>query len=169
MSDPYLGEIRMVAFPNLQLPQNWALCDGSILSIDSYQVLYSLLGNNFGGDSITFALPNLAAVIPIHAGSGQFDIGLGTIEGQPSHILTQSEMPQHSHDFMAATTTGDNQTAQGNLLASFTGGFAPASAGPTVNLQATTVALTGGGADHENRQPYLCVNFMICIQGIYPS
>jgi microcystin-dependent protein len=175
MSDPYLSEIRMMAFN--YAPQGWVQCNGQLLGITQNAGLFSLLGVTYGGDGrTTFALPNLQGRVPMHMGNG---FSLGQVSGEETHTLTTAEMAQHTHQMLASTTAGTvpvgvPTTAVGQGQTGGTGGgqavnlYAPAS-GATVAFNAGALSQTGGNQAHENRQPYLALNFCIALTGIFPS
>jgi microcystin-dependent protein len=175
MSDPYISEIRMMAFN--YAPQGWVPCNGQILAMSQNAALFSLLGTTYGGDGVrTFALPNLQGRVPMHMGNG---FGLGQVYGEEAHTLTTAEMPQHTHQMVASTTAGSvpigvSTTALGEGQTGGTGGgqavnlYAPAD-GATVAFNAGALSQTGGNQAHENRQPYLTLNFCIALSGIFPS
>jgi len=164
MSDPYLGEIRRVAFTFA--PRNWALCDGQLLQIATNQALFSVLGTIYGGDGVrTFALPNLQGRTP----RGAIDSsGWGRVEGEEFHRLAVSEMPTHTHQVKAsnapaAATSPAAAYWATTEQAAYGGGQA------AVQLRQNAVAPAGQTAPHENRPPFLVVNFIIAINGVYPS
>jgi microcystin-dependent protein len=161
MAIPFLAEVRVFGF-NFP-PQGWASCDGQILPINQNQALFSLLGTTYGGDGVqTFALPNFQGRMPMHVGNG-FD--LGQVGGESSHTLTYAE---YAHNHQAAGQAGPrtSTTPAGGVLASGDiYGVGPADS----SLAAGAVALTGASNAHENRQPYLALNFCIALQGIFPS
>jgi microcystin-dependent protein len=172
MSNPYVGEIRMVGF-NFA-PFGWALCNGQLLAISQNTALFSLLGTQFGGDGrSSFALPNLQGGAPMHQGSGA---GLtprviGETGGETAVTLLTTQMAQHSHTAQnaAASTAG----SPGPTLIFGGGGrgkepaFAPAAT--PVAMSAQAIGTAGGSLPHNNMPPYLTVNFIIALQGIYPS
>jgi len=163
MSEPFLAEIRMVGFDFA--PRGWALCDGQILPINQNQSLYSLLGTTYGGDGRTsFALPDLRGRTPIHVGNGHT---LGQKSGEETHTLAANEMPQHRHTVQASSQPGDTNIADGAVLASVGNGYHDPP--PTVSLQSATVTNVGGGQAHNNMQPSLVINFVIALQGLFPS
>jgi microcystin-dependent protein len=167
MAEPFLGELRLASF-NFP-PKGWAFCSGALLPINQNQALFALLGTQFGGNGQTnFALPDLRGRTPIHSGAGFI---VGQASGQETHTLTQAEMPQHLH-FMQATTQNANTNVAhlpppGNLLASVNNGYAPAAS--LVALAPAAITNVGGSQAHENRQPYLVLNWIIALQGIFPS
>jgi len=167
MGEPFLSEIRIFAFN--YAPRAWAFCNGQLLPINQNQALFSLLGTTYGGNGqTTFALPNLRGCVPIHSGQG---FTLGEKAGQAVHTLTQSEMPQHFHILQASSTDGNAPVPFGpsaNVLARNVDNIY----GPVQNLVSTNPANVtnfGGSQPHENRQPYLTLNFCIALQGIFPS
>jgi len=172
MSDQYLGEIRMVGFTFA--PYGWALCNGQILSISQNTALFSLLGTYYGGNGTsTFALPNLQGNAPMHQGNGA---GLtprviGEIGGETAVTVLTTQMPLHTHvaQNAAASTSG---TPGPTVI--FGGGgrgkepaYAPA--GTHVLMSAQAVGTTGGNQPHNNMPPYLTMNFVIALQGVYPA
>lgn len=167
MSDPFLGEVKVVSF-NFA-PRGWALCNGQLMSINQNQALYSVLGVQYGGDGVTtFALPNLQGRVPIHWGN-RFVVGQAG--GEAAHTLTINEMPTHTHPPVAqsaASNPGSDPTnsvwAPGSANM-----FAAAPAGPTVTMSPAAIGNTGANQPHENQSPYLVLNFVIALQGVYPS
>lgn len=165
MSEPFLAEIRMVGF-NFA-PRGWALCDGQILPINQNQSLYSLLGTTYGGDGRTsFALPDLRGRVPIHKGEG---ISLGQKGGNESIVLTTTQIPAHSHTPNAAGGVANNNLPSGALLAQATQVYHGPTASTMVQMRNGTVSITGGSQAHTNQQPYSSVNFVIALQGLFPS
>lgn len=163
MSEPFLSEIKVVSF-NFP-PKGWALCNGQLLPINQNQALFSLLGTTYGGDGrVNFALPDLRGRIPIHFGSGHT---LGERAGQESHTLTMQEMAQHSHTFSASNASPNQGSPSGNMWASNTGAYS--SAAPDAVMNPASISNAGGSQPHTNLQPYLVLNFIIALQGIFPS
>ncbi|GAA0501874.1 phage tail protein [Deinococcus depolymerans] len=164
MAEPFLAEIRPVSF-NFA-PRGWALCNGQLLPINQNQALFSLLGTTYGGDGrTTFALPNLQSRAPIHTGPSN---PLGTLQGEENHTLTTSELPRHTHALAASTGGGASVTPAGSLLAAPQGPlYAPGP--PDVTLTAASVTVTGGSQPHNNLPPYLVINYIIALMGIFPS
>jgi len=163
MSEPFLSEIKIFSF-NFP-PKGWALCNGQLLPINQNQALFALLGTTYGGNGQTnFALPNLRGRIPIHFGSGH---NLGEAAGSTSVTITQQTMPTHIHPVMANTANGNTPQPNNALLAAYLNGYTQ----PTdlTTLMPQTVTNVGGSQPHENRQPYLVLNFCIALQGIFPS
>lgn len=166
---PYLGSICMVGF-NFA-PIGWALCNGQLLPISQYDALFALIGTTYGGDGQnTFALPNLQGRFPIHRGLGPGlpQYTLGESGGQESVTLTLNQIPVHNHTLAVNTNGGSSDNPTGNYMASNSEGikYFSSSAGSSAN--AGSIGITGGSQPHNNMPPYLCVNFIIAIEGIYP-
>jgi microcystin-dependent protein len=162
VGDPYIGEIRM--FCGSFAPQNWALCNGQVLSIADNQALYSLIGTTYGGDGVnTFALPNLQSRVPIHQGGGYV---LGQPGGEENHTLSASELPSHTHAVAALTAANATGPAGAVYGGNSTAIYAAA---PSTTMNAGVVVANSGGQPHSNIMPYQAVNFIIALFGIYPS
>lgn len=169
MADPFVAEIRI--FPFNFAPKGWAFCDGQILPLSQNTALFSLLGTTYGGDGkSTFALPNLQGSAPMHPGQGPglslHD--LGETGGSETVSLLESEIPAHSHSFIASQADGNDTAPTAGLVASGIGISAFAPAGPTVAMSPNMLAASGGDQPHNNMMPYLTLNFCIALQGIYP-
>jgi microcystin-dependent protein len=163
MSNPYLGEIRIVSF-NFP-PKGWALCNGQLLPINQNQALFSILGTTYGGDGrVNFALPNLQGRIPVHVGDG---IILGESSGESAHTLNISELPAHAHTPVGSTSSPAFPSAGGNLWATFAGNLYNSTSNSSMNP--ACILPTGGSQPHDNMSPYLVLNFIIALQGIFPS
>jgi microcystin-dependent protein len=177
MADPFLAEVRMWAL-NFA-PRGWAMCNGQIMSIAQNTALFSLLGTTYGGNGVTnFALPDVRSRVPMAPGQGPglSPRELGEMDGVESVTLTNAEMPagQHAHSVGAQVLpTGQVATPGGNTFARPASGFLYASsATPKIVLMApdTVVPIAGGkGLPHENRQPFLGLNFCIALNGIFPA
>ncbi|MBP7460913.1 MAG: phage tail protein [Candidatus Delongbacteria bacterium] len=179
MADPFIGEIRLWGC-NFA-PYGWAFCDGSLLSVNQNQALFNLIGNSYGGDgNQTFAVPNLKDRIPIGFGQGPglTNHPIASSGGQTAHTLTANEMPSHSHSFTAGSATCSLGTPQNNYFGiprySTTTGttknalnYASAADSPGM-MNPNVIAPIGGSQSHENRQPYLTLNFCIALEGEYP-
>ncbi|HVS40438.1 MAG TPA: tail fiber protein [Gemmataceae bacterium] len=166
MSQPFVGEIRMVGF-NFP-PRGNALCNGQLLAINQNQALFSLLGTTYGGNGTTnFALPNLQGSTPIHGGPS---FNLGQTGGEANHTLAAQEMPQHTHTAQAAATAGAASPG-GNFWGGLASGtvFPYSNAAADTTLEGPAVGPTGGSQAHNNLQPYLVINFIIALVGIFPS
>jgi microcystin-dependent protein len=166
MADPYLGEIKILGF-NFA-PRGYALCNGQILSIAQNQALFALLGTTYGGDGrVTFALPDLRNRAPVHEGMGH---ALGEVGGTAGHTLTPAETA-HTHTMKATINQASSNDPAGNVLAAKKrGGKDIYHSTQTGALHPSSLTLQGGaGQPHDNQQPYLGVNFVIAIVGIFPS
>jgi microcystin-dependent protein len=168
MPDPFLSEIKIMSFN--YAPRGWAQCNGQLLPINQNQALFSLLGTTYGGNGqTTFALPDLRGRVPIHVGGGHT---LGERAGEESHTLTLAELPTHLHALMASNTTGDApvpfSNGQGNVLASNPSALYKPPAN-LVAMEASSVTNVGGSQPHLNLQPFLTLNYCICLVGIFPS
>lgn len=170
MSEPFLAEVRIVAF-NFA-PRGWAFCDGQILPINQNQSLYSLLGTTYGGDGrTTFALPDIRGRSPIHVGRADgAEHLLGEKSGEETHTITVNEMPQHDHILRATSVDGNQVNPVGHILAR-TVSLLYRQNPPTIgaNIQTSTITNVGGGQAHDNMQPYLALNYCIALQGLFPS
>lgn len=163
MSQPFLGEVKMTGFTFA--PRGWAHCNGQILSIAQNTALFSLLGTTYGGNGqTTFALPDLRSRVPVHPGS---TISLGQQSGEEMHTLIQSEIPQHSHIPQGNTGAPDSSGPSGAAWATSPSNAYATTANATMNP--ASVAAAGGSQPHENMPPFLVVNFVIALQGIFPS
>jgi microcystin-dependent protein len=163
MSQAYIGDIKVVSF-NFA-PRNWALCNGQLLPINQYQAVFSLLGTMYGGNGTTnFALPNLQARIPLHT-SGQY--AQGSAGGEAAHTLTLNELPLHTHSVLGDSTAGKASLPSGEYLA----GSTTVAYGPDVSLGMNPLSArpAGNSQPHNNLAPYLVLNFIICLVGIFPS
>ena len=163
MPEPFLSEIKIVSF-NFA-PKGWALCNGQSLPINQNQALFALLGTTYGGNGqTTFNLPNLRGQVPIHMGAG---FTLGEAAGSSAVTITQQTMPQHIHFAQGSSNGGDTPTAVGNLLASALNVYRQADG--LQNLEPSSLTNIGGSQPHNNMMPYLVLNFIIALQGIFPS
>jgi microcystin-dependent protein len=161
--DAFLSEIKLVSFDFA--PKGWAQCNGQILPINQNQALFAILGTTYGGNGIsTFALPDLRGRVPVHVGN---NIVLGQHGGEESHTLTIPEMAAHTHQASGTTSIADKTTPVGNTWA--TSNDLPFGTGSDATMAAVSLANTGGSQPHNNLQPYAAVNFIIALQGIFPS
>jgi microcystin-dependent protein len=164
MADPFLGEIRLMAFGFP--PRDWALCDGQILPIDQHMALYSLLGTQFGGDGRTnFTLPDLRSRVPMHPGPGYYT---GMMYGYESATLDINTLPVHTHTLLGTSEAGTSNAAANQMLADSGTDFVYA-AGSLSEMNPAALTSTGGGQSHPNVQPYETVSFCISLTGTYPS
>jgi microcystin-dependent protein len=165
MAQPYVGEIRM--FAGNFAPAGWMFCEGQLLPISEYETLFNLIGTTYGGDGqSTFALPDLRGRIPLHFGNG---FTLAETGGVEEITLTVSQIPAHSHAFLGTTSAANQTTPTNNVMAqSLTVSFYN-SAPPNTAMAAGTTSSVGGSQPHTNFQPYLCVDFIISLFGIFPS
>jgi|SRR5271157_1604119 len=164
MSQPYVGEIRMFA-GNFE-PAGWMFCEGQLLPISEYETLFNLIGTTYGGDGqSTFALPDLRGRLPIHQGNGYTLAESGGVE---TVTLTASEIPGHSHVPQAYASNGSQADPGGNVWAQ-SGLNQFSSASPTLTMSAAAIGSTGGSQPHDNFVPYLAVDFIISLFGIFPS
>ena len=165
MAQPYVGEIRM--FAGNFAPAGWMFCEGQLLPISENETLFNLVGTTYGGDGqSTFALPDLRGRVPIHFGNG---FTLAETGGVEEVTLTVSQIPAHNHAFLGTSSNANDANAQNNVVAQATAGFPYLNAPPTAAMAPQSVSSTGGSQPHTNFQPYLCVDFIISLFGIFPS
>jgi microcystin-dependent protein len=165
MAQPYVGEVRM--FAGNFAPAGWMFCEGQLLPISEYETLFNLIGTTYGGDGqSTFALPDLRGRIPIHFGNG---FTLAETGGVETVTLTVSQIPAHSHPLLATINAGDQGNVANNVVAQNTAVQLYIEDVPNVNTGAQAISSTGGSQPHDNFQPYLCVDFIISLFGIFPS
>lgn len=170
--DGYIGEIRMVGFTFE--PRGWAFCDGRLLPIAQNTALFSILGTTYGGNgTTTFALPDLRGKAPIHVGASQgpglSPVSLGQISGQETVTLTQQNLPAHFHLINATTADGTSGNPSGNIPANtklLDKEYSNAASNTLMNP--AMVLPTGQNIPFNNMQPYLGMNYVICLQGIFP-
>jgi len=167
MAEPFLSEIKMVSFSFP--PKGWALCNGQTLPINQNQALFSLLGTTYGGDGVrTFLLPNLQGRVPVHVGNG---IVLGESGGETDHTLGIGEIPAHRHVVHVNASEGSSTTPATQAFAQASPGLGSVY-GAATNLTPANpqmIGTSGQGNPHTNQQPYLSLNFIIALQGIFPS
>lgn len=163
MSEPFLGQLMIVGF-NFP-PRGWAMCDGQILPISQNQALYSLLGTMYGGDGRTsFALPDLRGRTPLHFGNGSTQ---GSSFGEENHLLTLAELPAHSHNVQAQSGAATEVGPAGNFWAG-SGQQDLYAASADTAMQAGALSNAGGNQGHNNMAPFLVLNVVIALQGIFP-
>ncbi|HUK36462.1 MAG TPA: tail fiber protein [Vicinamibacterales bacterium] len=165
MAQPYVGEIRM--FAGNFAPAGWMFCEGQLLPISEYETLFNLIGTTYGGDGqSTFALPDLRGRIPMHFGNG---FTLAETGGAEEITLTISQIPAHSHPLLGTLNAGDQGNPGGSVVAQNAAVLLYTESDTTANCGAQAVSSTGGSQPHDNFQPYLCVDFIISLFGIFPS
>lgn len=190
--DNYIGEIRL--FAGSYAPEGWAFCDGALLSISTYQALYSLIGTIYGGDGAsTFALPNFQGMVAVGTGvisGGSNNYALGAAGGAQVVALTEATMPSHTHTLNAANTnaTTGNPAASGAINGWMAKSIPdptsnppysdvnlymplvpPAITAPNATLDISTIGAYGGSQTHPNMAPYICINYIIAMNGNYPN
>jgi microcystin-dependent protein len=165
MAQPYVGEIRI--FAGNFAPAGWAFCDGQILPISENETLFQLIGTTYGGDGqSTFALPDLRGRLLLHQGNGFILAETGGVE---TVTLTSSQIPAHGHPMLASTAPGTQNAPSNSVTAASPSVQLYIGDVPDSNLATTAVGSTGGSQPHNNFQPYLCVNFILSLFGIFPS
>lgn len=165
MGQPYVGEIRM--FAGTFAPLGWEFCDGALMPISENETLFNLIGTTYGGDGeSTFARPDLRGRIPIHQGNGFI---LAETGGAEEITLTVNQIPNHGHAAIGVMSAGDQTSAGGALPASATTLTPYLNQAPDTAFNAASVGLTGGSEPHTNLQPYLCLNYIISLFGLYPQ
>jgi len=167
-ADPFIGEIQW--FAGNFAPRGWAFCDGQLLPINQNQALFSILGTTYGGDGrTTFALPDLRSRAPLHRGQGPglSNRNLGSKGGTETVTLSVAQMPAHTHTAKAKNATGTENVPNDRSLANIRRGYSTDAA--DVAMDESTVGSAGGGQPVNNMQPYLGLNCIIALQGLYPS
>lgn len=169
MAQPYVGELRL--FAGNFAPAGWAFCNGALMPISENETLFQLIGTTYGGDGqSTFALPDLAGRAPVHAGTGPGRTWtLGEQAGVETVRLTQNQIPGHAHAPLVSTRPGTDDSAAGALLGTAPSLRALSTEAPDVSLHAESMSYAGGSQPHENMQPYLVMNYIISLFGIFPS
>ncbi|HEV7376756.1 MAG TPA: tail fiber protein [Pyrinomonadaceae bacterium] len=166
MGTPYMGEIKMISW-NFA-PKGWAFCDGQLLPINQNQALFSIMGTTYGGNGqTTFGLPDLRGRTPVYIG-GTAGFTLGEVSGETAHTLTSSEMPAHIHFANAGDAAGTQPVPNGAYLARNVNLTYSAAANLTP-LAPTAVSNVGGSQPHDNMMPYLVINFIVALVGVFPS
>ncbi len=169
--DPFIGEVKL--FAGIFAPRGWAFCDGQLLPVAQNSALFAILGTTYGGDGrTTFALPDLrgrVALGPRH-GAGLSDYREGQKGGTEKVTLQVSQIPSHNHSLRASTTVGNSNDPTDKVLGNtdvFDNEYINTT--PTTNMSSAAIGNTGGNQSHENRQPYLAINYIIALQGVFPS
>jgi microcystin-dependent protein len=169
-TDPYIGQVVIVSFGFA--PKGYAECNGQLLPINQYQALFALLGTTFGGDGRTnFALPDLQGRVPIHmgAGPGLQDYILGQTGGEETVTLNINQIPRHTHPVMGQSSFGTIANPVGNVWAMQSRLDVYSSVVPDTPMNFGAITPTGGSQPHDNHSPYVVVNYVIALQGIFPS
>ena len=165
MAQPYVGEIRM--FAGNFAPAGWMFCEGQLLPISENETLFQLIGTTYGGDGeSTFALPDLRGRIPIHQGDGFI---LAETGGAEEITLTVNQIAAHTHPLLASGDVGNQVGAENNLTSNSQGAIPYIEDPSTLNMHPQAISPTGGSQPHTNFQPYLCINFILSLFGIFPS
>jgi microcystin-dependent protein len=166
VAQPYVGEIRM--FAGNFAPAGWMFCEGQLLPISEYETLFNLIGTTYGGDGQSnFALPDLRGRVPIHFGNGST---LAQTGGAETVTLTVSQIPAHTHALVGTSANGTSPNPGGNLPAQPAATIQPYTVEQTtLNMNPGAIRPAGGSQPHDNFQPYLCVDFIISLFGIFPS
>lgn len=165
MAQPYVGEIRM--FAGNFAPAGWMFCEGQLLPILENETLFQLIGTTYGGDGqSTFALPDLRGRLPIHQGNGFI---LAETGGAEEITLTVNQIPAHTHPFLASTNLSQDSTPNGKVLGQASQGLVYLQDSADSNMAVNTMSPVGNSQPHTNFQPYLCVDFIISLFGIFPS
>lgn len=174
MSTPYVGEIRL--FPYTFAPVGWQLCDGSLLGIADYEVLYTLIGTTFGGNgTTTFGVPDLRGRVPVHqgTGSGLTPRVMGELSGSESVTLISAQMPAHTHNFAAtsgiASINSPGSTTELGGLSTTDTMYTSTVTGSGAATSNAAISQSGGSQPHENLMPTLTATFCIAVNGIFPS
>lgn len=165
MSTPFIGEIRL--FAGNFAPAGWALCAGQLMPISENETLFTLIGTRFGGDGqSTFALPDLRGRVPLHRGPVNV---LAQSGGTETVTLTGAQLPNHRHALVATASVGTASSPQDSVLATTVGNIYNGQSGNLVPMGSGTVTPVGGSQPHENMQPFVCMNYIISLFGIFPS
>jgi microcystin-dependent protein len=165
MAQPYIGEIRM--FGGNFAPAGWMMCEGQLLPISENDTLFNLIGTTYGGDGqSTFALPDLRGRVPVHQGSGSI---LAQTGGAETITLTVNQIPAHTHPFLASTNVSQDTSPAGKTVGQSGSALLYIQDTTDTNLNAAAITAVGGSQPHSNFQPYLCINFIISLFGIFPS
>jgi microcystin-dependent protein len=170
MADPFVGQIQIVAF-NFP-PRGWAMCNGQLLSIAQNTALFSLLGTQFGGDGqSTFALPNLQGAVPLNQGEGPglSPFIMGQQGGEANVSLLTSQIPSHTHGASCDAGMGDQYGPPGNFWATDAGGNNEYTGAANAAMNAGAIAPAGSNQPHTNLQPFLVLNYVIALQGVFPA
>jgi len=168
---PYVGELRI--FAGAFAPSGWSFCEGQLMPISENQTLFNLIGTTYGGDGqSTFGLPDLRGRIPLHMGQGPGianNYQIGEKAGVEEVTLSPTQIPSHSHAMRGSSGNGSQSTPENNVLASSTLARLYTGNTPNLAMAPTSISATGNSQPHSNMQPYLCVNYIISLFGVFPS
>jgi microcystin-dependent protein len=165
MSEPYVGEIRL--FAGNFAPLGWAFCDGQVLAIAQSEVLFNLIGTTYGGDGqSTFQLPDLRGRVPVHQGAGYVQ---GESGGQETVTLSAAQLPAHGHAMYASTAAASATQGPTGVLASSAAMRLYGSGAPNMAMDANAMSQVGGNQPHENMPPFVALNYIISLFGVFPS
>jgi len=165
MAQPYVGEVRM--FAGNFAPAGWQLCEGQLLSISENETLFQLIGTTYGGDGqSTFGLPDLRGRLPVHQGGG---FVLAETGGAEEITLTTNQIPAHTHPFLASTNVSQDTSPLNKTVGQSGAALLYIQDTTDSNMSPQAVTSVGGSQPHTNFQPYLCINFIISLFGIFPS
>ncbi len=167
MGQPYIGEIRM--FGGNFAPVGWAFCDGATLAISDNDALFTLIGTTYGGDGQeTFNLPNLQSRVPLHTGNG---FVIGEMAGEETVTLTTAQLPTHTHpaECKGGTNTGNSASPLNTVWASQSSLGVYTTTLTPLQMNNAAMSVAGGNQPHENMVPYLAINFIISLFGLFPS
>ena len=170
MAQPYIGEIRM--FAGTFAPVGWMFCNGQTLPISENEVLFQLISTTYGGDGETsFNLPNLQSRVPMHFGNGPDGLAypFASMAGTEAETLTTNQIPVHSHPLLGSSSLSDASSPAGNVVAQSGQVSVYIEDMPTVNMHSGAIGPVGGSQPHDNMQPFLGINFIISLFGIFPS
>ena len=171
MAQPYVGEIRL--FAGNFAPAGWSFCSGQLLPISENETLFQLIGTTYGGDGQeTFALPNMQSRLPMHMGSRNgTTYQMAELAGVEQVTLTTNQIPSHTHTLLASTASGSQPSPAGGVPAaqSAVSLYKPSNVPPNIPMFATAISVDGASQPHDNMHPFLCINFIISLFGIFPS
>ena len=165
MGEPYVGEIRI--FAGNFAPAGWRMCDGSLLPIAENEVLFQLIGTTYGGDGqVSFGVPDFRGRAPLHMGSGY---ALGQMAGSESITLTTAQIPAHEHALAASTAAGNASNPQGHVVAQGSQIQLYIEDAQDASMSPNAVQSDGGNQSHENRMPSIAINYIISLNGFFPT
>jgi microcystin-dependent protein len=170
MAQPYIGEIRM--FAGTYAPAGWLFCSGQVLPISENETLFQLIGTTYGGDGeSSFALPNIQSRVPMHRGNGPDGVTypLAQMAGTEQETLTTQQIPSHTHSFLVSTNPANTNSPVGNVLGEQGTINLFLVDSPNQAMKPGSLTPVGGSQPHDNTQPYLCINYIISLFGIFPS